>query len=139
MTNDFLIPRLRAYASYSFFVSFETLAEICVDRLAMTQYSKVLRICRKSYALSGIVTRCASGAPSGHCFCPQRAVLQRDSAPIVVIVAITEERELHQLRGALSQYPAAVTAILEAASRMRRPVDTLSAQDVEPLTISTSH
>jgi hypothetical protein len=54
-------------------------------------------------------------------------------------IRITEERELHQLRGALSQYPAAVTAIMEAASRMRRPVDTISAEDVEPLTISTSH
>jgi hypothetical protein len=54
-------------------------------------------------------------------------------------IRITEERELHQPRGALSQYPAAVTAILEAASRMRRPVDTISAEDVEPLTISTSH
>ena len=30
-------------------------------------------------------------------------------------IRITEERELHQLRDALSQYPAAVTAILEAA------------------------
>jgi hypothetical protein len=54
-------------------------------------------------------------------------------------IRITEERELHQLRDALSQYPAAVTAILEAVSRMRRPVDTISAEDVEPLTISTSH
>jgi hypothetical protein len=54
-------------------------------------------------------------------------------------IRVTEERELYQLRSALAQYPAAVTAIIEAASRMRRPVDTISAEDVEPLTISTSH
>ena len=54
-------------------------------------------------------------------------------------IRVTEERELHQLRGALSRYPAAVNAILEAASRMRRPVDTISAHDIEPLTIPTSH
>jgi hypothetical protein len=51
---------------------------------------------------------------------------------------MTEERELHQLRGALGPYPAAVSAILEAASRMRRPVDTMSVQDVESLINSTS-
>jgi hypothetical protein len=54
-------------------------------------------------------------------------------------IRITEERELLQLRDALTQYPAAVSAIMEAASRMRRPVDTISAEDVEPLTNSTSH
>jgi hypothetical protein len=37
-------------------------------------------------------------------------------------IRITEEREVHQLRGARNQYPAAVTAILEAASRTRKPV-----------------
>ena len=42
-------------------------------------------------------------------------------------IRVTEERELYQLREALSRFPAAVTAILEAASRMRRPVDTLRA------------
>jgi hypothetical protein len=52
-------------------------------------------------------------------------------------IRVTEERELYQLRSALTQYPAAVTAIMEAASRMRRPVDTISAEDVERLT--TSH
>jgi hypothetical protein len=51
-------------------------------------------------------------------------------------IRITEERELHRLRGALSQYPATVTAILETASQMRRPVDTISAEDVEPLSNS---
>ena len=54
-------------------------------------------------------------------------------------IRVTEERELFQLRGALSQYPAAVTAIMDAAARMRRPVDTISAVDVEGLTIATSH
>ena len=52
-------------------------------------------------------------------------------------IRVTEERELFQLRGALAQYPAAVTAIMEAASRMRRSGDTISAADVERLT--TSH
>jgi hypothetical protein len=54
-------------------------------------------------------------------------------------IRITEERELHQLRGALSQYPAAVTAILEAASRTRRPVDTISAEDVEIIVAPASN
>ena len=52
-------------------------------------------------------------------------------------IRVTEERELFQLRGALAQFPAAVTAIIDAATRMRRPVDTISAEDVERLT--TSH
>jgi hypothetical protein len=54
-------------------------------------------------------------------------------------IRITEERELHQLRGALTRFPAAVNAIMEAASRMRRPVDTISAEDVESVTSLTSH
>ena len=54
-------------------------------------------------------------------------------------IRVTEERELYQLREALSRFPAAVTAILEAASRMRRPVDTLCAQDVEPTDSVASH
>ena len=54
-------------------------------------------------------------------------------------IRVTEERELFQLRGALAQFPAAVTAIMEAAARMRRPVDTISVEDVERLTIATSH
>jgi hypothetical protein len=48
-------------------------------------------------------------------------------------IRITEERELFQLRNALTHFPAAVTAIVEAASRMRRPVDTISSEDVERL------
>jgi hypothetical protein len=51
-------------------------------------------------------------------------------------IRVTEERELIELSGALARYPAAVTAILEAASRMRRPVDTISAEDVERMTLS---
>ncbi len=54
-------------------------------------------------------------------------------------IRITEERELHQLRDALTRYPAAVSAIMEAASRMRRPIDTISAEDVESLISFTSH
>ena len=54
-------------------------------------------------------------------------------------IRVTEERELYQLRNALSQYPAAVTAIVEAAARMRRPVDTISAEDVENHAPATSH
>ncbi len=46
-------------------------------------------------------------------------------------IRVTEERELFQLRHALTQYPAAVTAIVEAAARMRRPVDTISIDDIE--------
>ena len=48
-------------------------------------------------------------------------------------IRVTEERELFQLRNALTHFPAAVTAIVEAASRMRRPVDTISSEDVERL------
>ena len=54
-------------------------------------------------------------------------------------IRITEERELHQLRDALTRYPAVVSAIMEAASRMRRPLDTISADDVESLITFTSH
>jgi hypothetical protein len=51
-------------------------------------------------------------------------------------IRVTEERELFQLRHALTQYPAAVTAIIEAAARMRRPVDTISAEDIDSISIS---
>jgi hypothetical protein len=44
---------------------------------------------------------------------------------------VTEERELFQLRHALTQYPAALTAIVEAAARMKRPIDTISETDIE--------
>jgi hypothetical protein len=51
-------------------------------------------------------------------------------------IRVTEERELFQLHYALTQYPAAVTAIIEAAARMRRPVDTISAEDIDSISIS---
>ncbi len=54
-------------------------------------------------------------------------------------IRVTEERELYQLRSALTRFPAAVTAIMETAARMRRPVDTICAEDVESLTLSASH
>jgi hypothetical protein len=54
-------------------------------------------------------------------------------------IRVTEERKLFQLRHALMQYPAAVTAIIEAAARMRRPMDTVSAEDVERYMPSTAH
>jgi hypothetical protein len=52
-------------------------------------------------------------------------------------IRVTEERELFHLRAALTQFPAAVKAIMEAASLMRRPVETISAEDIDR--ISTSH
>jgi hypothetical protein len=54
-------------------------------------------------------------------------------------IRVTEERELFQLRHALTQYPAAVTAILETAARMRRPVDTISIDDIEAIVSTASH
>ena len=53
-------------------------------------------------------------------------------------IRITEERELFHLRNALTQFPAAVNAIMETASRMRRPVDTISSEDVERLATTTT-
>ena len=50
-------------------------------------------------------------------------------------IRVTEERELFQVRGALTQFPAAVTAIMDAAARMRRPIDTISVDDIERLSI----
>jgi hypothetical protein len=54
-------------------------------------------------------------------------------------IRVTEERELFQLRDALAQFPAAVNATVEAAARMRRPVDTISIDEVERLSETTSH
>lgn len=45
-------------------------------------------------------------------------------------IRVTEERELYALMTRLRRYPQAVTAILTAASNLRRPVDTLSLEDV---------
>ena len=46
-------------------------------------------------------------------------------------IRVTEERELYELRGLLQKYPGAARAILEASKRLRRPVDSLSVQDVD--------
>jgi hypothetical protein len=54
-------------------------------------------------------------------------------------IRVTEERELFHLRQALTQYPAAVTAIIEAAERMRRPVDAICVDDVEAAMTAASH
>jgi hypothetical protein len=54
-------------------------------------------------------------------------------------IRVTEERELFQLRNALTLYPAALTAIIEAAARMRRPVDTISIGDIEAVVPAASH
>jgi len=54
-------------------------------------------------------------------------------------IRVTEERELFQLRHALAQYPAAVNVIVEAAARMRRPVDSISINDIEISATVASH
>lgn len=48
-------------------------------------------------------------------------------------IRITEERNLYALRKRLQRYPQAVTAILQTAGSLNRPVDTLQAQDVRSL------
>ena len=45
-------------------------------------------------------------------------------------IRVTEERELYAVRAQLQRYPQAVAAILQTASNLRRPVDTLLPQDV---------
>jgi hypothetical protein len=46
---------------------------------------------------------------------------------------VTEEQEIYALRERLQRYPQAVTAILQAAQALHRPVDTLQLQDVRRL------
>jgi hypothetical protein len=46
-------------------------------------------------------------------------------------IRVVEERETYALREQLKHYPAAVRAILDAASRLHRPVDTLTPREVE--------
>jgi hypothetical protein len=46
-------------------------------------------------------------------------------------IRVTEEREIYELRETLKRFPGAVRAILEASIRLRRPVEALSARDVE--------
>jgi len=45
-------------------------------------------------------------------------------------IRVTEERELYALRHQLQRYPEAVSAILQTASNLHRPVDSLAPQDV---------
>jgi hypothetical protein len=47
-------------------------------------------------------------------------------------IRVTEERELNALEQ-LQRYPQAVAAILQTASNMHRPVDTLHSRDVRSL------
>ena len=46
-------------------------------------------------------------------------------------IRVVEEREIYALREQLKHYPAAVRAILDAGSRVRRSVATFSPRDVE--------
>lgn len=46
---------------------------------------------------------------------------------------VVEERELFLIRNRLAQFPATVQAVTLAASELHRPVDTLSARDVQKL------
>jgi len=48
-------------------------------------------------------------------------------------IRVTEERELYSLREQLQRYPQAVTAILQTARNLNRPVDALRPQDVSGL------
>jgi len=46
-------------------------------------------------------------------------------------IRLADERELFALRERLTTFPVAARAVLEAAHRLHRPVDTLSPLDVE--------
>jgi hypothetical protein len=46
-------------------------------------------------------------------------------------IRVNEERDLYALRSRLQKYPAAVQAILDAANRLHRPIDSLTVRDVE--------
>jgi hypothetical protein len=48
-------------------------------------------------------------------------------------IRVTEEGEIYALRERLQRYPQAVTAILQAARSLNRPVDTLQPNDVRGL------
>jgi len=45
-------------------------------------------------------------------------------------IRVTEERELYAVRERLQRYPQAVATILQMASNLHRPVDTLSSADL---------
>jgi len=46
-------------------------------------------------------------------------------------IRVVEEREIYALREQLKNFPAAVRAILDTASQLHRPVETLSPRDIE--------
>jgi hypothetical protein len=46
-------------------------------------------------------------------------------------IGVATECELHEIGLNLARYPAAVSALLEAAHRLKRPVDVISITDVE--------
>jgi hypothetical protein len=46
-------------------------------------------------------------------------------------IRLNEEREIYELREMLSRYPAAVRTILGTSRRLHRPVETLSARDID--------
>jgi hypothetical protein len=48
-------------------------------------------------------------------------------------IRVTEEGEIYALRERLQRYPHAVTAILQAARSLNRPVDTLEPRDIHGL------
>ncbi len=48
---------------------------------------------------------------------------------------VAEKQDVHALRERLQRYPQTVTAILQAAQTLRRPVDTLQPQDVHRLLV----
>jgi len=48
-------------------------------------------------------------------------------------IRVTEERELYAVRHQLQRYPEAVSAILQTASSLHRPADSLAPQDVRNL------
>jgi hypothetical protein len=48
-------------------------------------------------------------------------------------IRVTEEREIYALRERLQRYPQAVTAILQAARSLNRPVETLQPRDIHGL------
>jgi hypothetical protein len=51
-------------------------------------------------------------------------------------IRVTEERELVLLRSTLAKVPNDVATILDTASRMRKPLDTICAEDLESLSLS---
>ena len=48
-------------------------------------------------------------------------------------IRVTEEREIYALREHLQRYPQAVTAILQTARSLNRPVDSLQPNDIHGL------